>query len=63
MNIDNINIEIKRINNTATLVFSDFYITARKSTGGLNVRGVRFQEFWSTIFNTCGCHLFSYCLY
>ena len=49
-NIKHMNIEIKIMNNTATVVFSNFYITARKSTGGQNVRSVRFQGFWSTIF-------------
>ena len=49
-NITHVNIQIKRMKNTVTLVSSAFYITARKSTGGLNVRSVRFRGFWSTHF-------------
>ena len=35
------------MNSITTLVVSDFYITARKSTGGLKVRSVRFHNYWS----------------
>ena len=48
------NIEIKIMTIKATLVFSDFNITVRKSAGSQNVRSVRFQAF-------CGCHLFFNC--